>query len=486
MVDSFATMKRRDALKQLGASAAFLSHPIRLVAEALDSEPLLARDFGTDFLWGTATAAYQIEGAWNKDGKGPSIWDEFSHRKGKIKTGENGDVACDFYHRYPGDLDLLKRMNFDVFRFSIAWSRILPEGTGSPNAAGLAFYDRVIDACLERGIQPWITLYHWDLPLALHKRGGWLNRDIVGWFSDYASLCARRYGDRVKNWMVLNEPMAFTALGYFLGMHAPGERGIGKFKKAVHHASLCQAEGGRVLRAEVPGAHVGTTFSVMPVHPRTDKEKDHQAATRADALFNRLFIEPALGMGYPVDGFPYLKTMEKLMQPDDDKKLKFDFDFIGLQNYTRFVAKFSLFPPVLWANQVKPERLAGGKEQLTEMGWEVYPEGMYQILKQFASYAGVRKIIITENGAAFPDILVDDGVHDTRRIQFFKSYLMQALKAKKEGVPLAGYFVWSLMDNFEWAEGFKPRFGLIYVDYLTQKRIVKDSGLWWQNFLSQR
>lgn len=460
--------------------------PSALRAAIQEDTPLTADQFGPGFLWGTATAAYQIEGAWNKDGKGPSIWDDFSHKKGHIKTGENGDVACDFYHRYPEDLDLLKQMHFDVFRFSIAWSRILPEGTGAPNVAGLAFYDRVIDACLERQIQPWITLYHWDLPLALHHRGGWRSRDIVGWFSDYVALCARRFGDRVKNWMVLNEPMAFTALGYFLGMHAPGEHGFGKFKRAVHHAVLCQAEGGRILRSEVSNAHIGTTFSVMPVQPKSNKEKNILAARRADALFNRLFIEPALGMGYPVDGFPYLRTMEKLMQDGDTEKMKFDFDFIGLQNYTRFVVGFSLFPPVLWAHQVKPARLAGGREHLTEMGWEVYPEGMYQILKQFAAYPGVRKIIVTENGAAFPDTIQDDGVHDIRRIRFFQDYLRQALKAKKEGVPLAGYFVWSLMDNFEWAEGFKPRFGLIYVDFKTQKRILKDSGLWWKNFLEKK
>lgn len=478
-------MKRRELIKSVSASAFALVRPSWLTA-VHDPKPLTAADFGKDFLWGTATAAYQIEGAWNKDGKGPSIWDDFSHRRGKIKTGENGDVACDFYHRYAGDLDLLKKLNFDVFRFSIAWTRILPEGTGAPNAAGLAYYDRVIDACLERGIQPWITLYHWDLPMALHRRGGWLNRDILGWFSDYAALCARRFGDRVKNWMVLNEPMAFTALGYFLGMHAPGMRGLGKFTKAVHNATLCQAEGGRILRAEADQANVGTTFSVMPVHPRSQREKDIKATARADALFNRLFIEPALGMGYPVDGFPYLRIMEKHMKPGDDDKMKFAFDFIGLQNYSRFVAKFSLFPPVLWANQVKPERLAGGRENLTEMGWEVYPEGMYQILKQFSKYSGVKKIIVTENGAAFPDTVQDEGVRDVRRVQFFKDYLQQALRAKNEGVPLYGYFVWSLLDNFEWAEGFKPRFGLIYVDYSTQKRVIKDSGLWWQNFLSQR
>ncbi|MCS6981504.1 MAG: GH1 family beta-glucosidase [Flavobacteriales bacterium] len=447
---------------------------------------MTASQFGKDFLWGTATAAYQIEGAWNKDGKGPSIWDAFTHRRGTIKTGENGDVACDFYHRYPQDLDLLRSLGFDVFRFSLAWSRILPEGTGAPNAAGLAFYDRLVDACLERGIQPWITLYHWDLPLALHQRGGWTNRDIVGWFSEYTALSARRFGDRVKNWMVLNEPMAFTALGYLLGIHAPGEKGLQKFKRAVHHAVLCQAEGGRILRSEVPDSHIGTTFSVMPVHPRSAKEADQKAAARADALFNRLFIEPALGLGYPVDSFPYLWTLEKVMRSGDTEKMPFDFDFIGLQNYTRLVVRFSLFPPLMWAKQVKPHKVAGGREYLTDMGWEVYPLGIYEILKQFARYKGVRKIIITENGCAFPDHVSEDGVHDLRRIQYFESYLRQALRAKQEGVPLAGYFVWSLLDNFEWAEGYKPRFGLIYVDYKTQKRIVKDSGLWWKKFLSQR
>jgi len=477
-------MKRREALKTFASLPALFEYPL-IFADNSEPEPR-ASEFGRNFLWGTATAAYQIEGAWNEDGKGPSIWDDFSHRKGKIRNGENGNVACEFYRRYESDLDLLKSIGFNVFRFSLSWSRILPEGTGKINQAGLDFYDRVTDACLMRGIQPWITLYHWDLPLTLHQKGGWKNREVVNWFSDFTQIAARRLGDRVKNWMVLNEPFAFTALGYLLGNHAPGEKGITKFWKVVHHVTLTQAEGGRILRDLVANAQVGTTFSCMPVHAKSNKTQHLRAAARADALFNRLFIEPALGMGYPIDAFPYLKIIEKEMKSEDSEKMKFDFDFIGLQNYTRLVAKFSLFPPILWGKQVKPKKLTGSREALTEMGWEVYPEGIYQILKQFGKYENVKKIIITENGAAFPDFVENDAIHDVRRINFFKDYLRQVLKAMNEGVPVKGYFVWSLMDNFEWAEGYKPRFGLIYIDFKTQKRIIKDSGLWWKSFLENR
>jgi len=462
----------------LGTAAVLTPRPLR---DLIMAENFTKADFGSGFKWGVATAAYQIEGAWNEDGKGPSIWDTFSQNPKNIKTKENGNIACDFYHRYESDISLIKQLNMDVFRFSLSWSRILPDGTGKVNPKGVEFYHKVIDRCLEAGVEPWITCYHWDLPQALQDKGGWTSRESLKWFSEYVDLISKKYGDRVKNWMVLNEPMAFVGLGYILGMHPPGYRSIKKFNAAAHHVTLCQAEGGRIIRANVPNAQVGTTYSCLPVEPKNEKAKHEKAARKLDALMNRLFIEPALGLGYPVDDLSLIRGIEKHIQPGDDELMKFQFDYIGLQNYTRLVARHSLWPPVVWANEVKPAKR--GVTETTEMGWEVYPEGIYKILKQFAAYEGVKKIIVTENGCAFPDTVVNESVHDTKRVQFFKDYLQNVLKAKREGVNLQGYFVWTLMDNFEWAEGYKPRFGLVYVDYPTQKRIIKDSGLWWREFL---
>ncbi len=481
-------MNRRQAIQTSAALAGsfFLPEPFaRLFAASPSGDGDFSKaDFGPNFKWGVATASYQIEGGWQEGGRGPSVWDSFAHEKGNIKTGENADVSCDFYHRYVSDLELLKSLNFNVFRFSLAWPRLLPNGTGKPNQQGIDFYNRVIDKCLSLGIEPWPTLYHWDLPQALEDRGGWTNRDVVGWFSEYTDLATRSFGDRVKNWMVLNEPFAFTTLGYMLGWHAPGKKGLKNYLPAVHHAALCQAEGGRIIRANVPEANVGTTFSVSYVEPVKDKPKHERAAKRFDALLNRLFIEPAMGMGYPTDTLPFLKKIEeKYAQPGDMERLKFDFDFIGVQNYFRLMAKKSLTTPVLWANEKSPKKRDVPTDRITEMGWEVTPEGIYSILKQMAAYPGIRKIIVTENGAAFADTVENGSVHDPLRVKFYQDYLAQVLQAKLDGVPVEGYFCWTFLDNFEWAEGFRPRFGLVHVDYDTQQRVVKDSGKWFQGFL---
>lgn len=473
-------MDRRDFIinTALGAGALLLPSTKLL---ALNPELLNASEFGSDFIWGTATAAYQIEGAYNIDGKGLSIWDTFSHKKGKIKTGETGDSACDFYHKYNEDLAIMKMLGLKNFRFSISWSRIFPNGLGTKNKAGIDYYHKLIDACEANGIEPWVTLYHWDLPQALEDKGGWNTRDSIDWFSEYVDFCTRTFGQKVKNWMIFNEPLAFTFLGQFLGIHAPGNKGFKNFFSSVHHVAMCQAEGGRIARANVQNGNIGTTFSCSYVEPLTNKPKDIESAKRIHTLTNRLFIEPSLGMGYPTDGWKAIHRVEKYMKDGDEQKLAFDFDFIGLQNYFRMVTKHSLWPPIMWGKEVKHAERPDAK--LTEMGWEVYPKGIYNVLKVFSGYKGIKKILITENGAAFPDRFDGSSIRDIDRQQFYIDYLRQILKAKSEGINVDGYFIWSFMDNFEWAEGFHPRFGIVHVDFETQKRTIKDSGYWWKEFL---
>ncbi len=445
---------------------------------------MVKADFGVDFQWGVSTAAFQTEGAWDIDGKGPSIWDAFTQQKGKIKRGHRADVACDFYHRYREDLALVKQMHIPNFRFSLSWPRILPTGTGKPNSKGIDFYDRLIDHCLEQGITPWVTLYHWDLPQALQEQGGWTNRDVLSWLTEYAGCVADRYGDRVKRWMVLNEPTVFTGAGYFFGVHAPGLTGLRHFFPAAHHAALALGQVGRLLRSEIPHASIGSTFSCSSIHPASGRRRDVEAAKRADALINRLFIEPLLGMGYPMEDLKALKGMEKYMQAGDDALLPFDFDFIGIQNYTREVVKHSYFVPYLGA-RISPAKHRG-VQSITEMGWEVYPESIYEMIKKFSAYPNVPKIYVTENGAAFPDTVVNGQVVDHQRVAYLQSHLAEVLRAKQEGYGVHGYFVWTLTDNFEWSEGYHPRFGLVHVDFGTRHRVLKDSGKWYGRFLSSQ
>lgn len=427
-----------------------------------------------------STAAFQIEGAHDADQKGLSIWDVFTAQKGKVKGGHHARNACNFYNLYKTDIDLIRSLGIPDFRFSLSWPRLMPTGVQHVNQAGVDYYNRVIDYLLECGIKPWVTLYHWDLPHALELRGGWTNRDIVSWFEDYTAVCARNFGDRVSNWMVMNEPSVFTGAGYFLGVHAPGKRGLSNFLKAVHHATLATAASGRVLRNSLPGANIGTTFSCTHIEPQSSGQRDMAAARRVDALLNRAFIEPLLGLGYPRSDVPILKKLDRYQLDGDDRDMVFDFDFIGLQCYTREIVKASLFTPYIQAALVKAERR---NVPLTDMKWEVYPPSIYHILKKFGAYDKIRKIIITENGAAFPDLVKDGKVMDEKRTQYIQDHLAQVLKAKEEGIKVDGYFVWSLTDNFEWAEGYHTRFGLIYVDYDTQERIVKQSGLWLRDFL---
>jgi len=436
-------------------------------------------DFGERFRWGVSLAAYQVEGAHEADGRGPSIWDHFSNKKNRIEDGSNGNVACEFYYRYEQDIALTKSLNLTHFRFSISWTRIIPDGTGDVNQPGLDYYNRLIDCCLEYGLIPWVTLYHWDLPLAIEKQGGWTNRIVVDAFIRFVDVCSKSFGDRVKNWIVMNEPFTFTGLGYLAGYYAPGRFGMHNYLPAVHHATLCQAEGARRLRRNLPDAFIGTSISCSYVAPSGNHPNQVAAAQRVDALLNRLHIEPLLGMGYPVKELPVLERIEKYFHPYDEELIKFEFDFIGLQNYFSLVAYNNPLIPYLQAFVVPFRKL---NRPLTANGWEVFPEGMYCILKQFSKYP-IKEFIVTENGAAFHDHLEGNRVHDKRRLQYIQSYLAEVLKAKEEGINISGYFIWTLMDNFEWRAGFRSRFGIVYTDFLKQTRIIKDSGLWVRDFL---
>jgi beta-glucosidase len=436
--------------------------------------------FGADFIWGISTAAYQIEGAHNQDGKGPSIWDIFVQKRNKIFQNQNGNTACDFYNNYTQDLYLMYSMHIRNYRFSISWSRILPEGNGPINQAGIDFYNRLIDLSLELGITPWVTLYHWDLPYALEKKGGWTNREIKEWFGYYVAICAKHFGDRVKNWMVLNEPTVFSAAGHFFGVHAPGRKGIDYFLAAAHHAALAQAYGARIIKTIHPDSNVGTTFSCSHIAPFTTREKDIIAAKKADVLLNRFLLEPLLGMGYPTSEIKILNRIEKYMKQNDEQDLRFDMDFIGVQNYTREIIRHAMFVPFLKAKIVTAKER---KVEMTTMNWEVYPESMYYVLKKFSMYPNIPPLIVTESGAAFADQVENNLVHDPKRVQYLKRTIQQVLRAKQEGVNVKGYFVWTFLDNFEWAEGYHPRFGLVHVDFDTQQRILKSSGKWYADLI---
>ena len=478
-------MKRRDWVRNTAIAGTGLMFSRYMKASDFfgynPSGDFMKADFGTGFNWGVAASSYQTEGAWNVDGKSESNWDFFSRIHGKIERGENADVAADFYHRYAEDIDSIKAMNFKVFRFSLSWPRILPEGTGTVNQKGIDFYHKVIDKCLSAGIEPWVTIYHWDMPQVLEARGGWANRKIVDWFSEYADVVTKEYGSKVKNWMVINEQLSFTGGGYMQGIFAPGKKNLKAFMKSVHNSVLCNAEGGRIIRKNVSGANIGTTFANTWVEPFDQKKKNIEASARMDAVMNRLFIEPCLGLGYPEDTVPILKKMKSLYEQGDEKKMVFDFDFIGVQYYFRTIAKNSIIPGM------RAKEILASKRgvPVNEMEGEIYPEGLYHILKKYSSYKGIRNLIVTENGTCVPDKLENGRVHDKDRIDYFKNHLLAVLKAKREGVNVNGYFVWSPTDNFEWDKGYRTRFGLIYVDFKTLERYIKDSGLWFKEFLKE-
>ena len=451
----------------------------------LNTEQLNAKDFGKDFKWGVAMSAAQNEGAYLEDGRGLSVWDVFARKTGKIKGGIKPTECCDFYHRYKDDLLLAKALGFNTFRFSISWSRILPDGTGKANKSGIAFYNRLIDECILNGLEPIVTIYHWDLPYELEKKGGWTSHLMRKWFEHFTTICVNAFGNRVSNWIVMNEPSGFTTLGYMIGQHAPGKLGMNNFMLAIHNATLCNADGGRIIRSLSSYANIGTAFSCSEVVPYMDDIKHIKAANKADILLNRLFIEPSLGLGYPQDSnFPFL---EKLYIHSKawkyQKQMQFDFDFIGMQNYFSLTIKQNNLIPYINASEVSAKTR---NVPHTDLGWEINADSFYRMMKRFWGYGNIKKIMITEGGACFKDTVKNGIVNDEKRIAYFQQYLAAVLKAKKEGVDISGYLAWTLTDNFEWAFGYNARFGLIHVDFDTQLRTIKNSGYWFRKFLRDK
>jgi beta-glucosidase len=444
-----------------------------------DGRPI---QFPKGFFWGTATAAYQIEGAWSEDGKGESIWDHFTHTPGKIKNGDTGDVACDSYHRWRDDIALMRAMNLNSYRFSISWPRVQPTGSGASNQKGIDYYSRLVDALLEAHIRPFVTLFHWDLPQTLEDAGGWPNRDTASRFADYVQLMAQALGDRVTDWMLLNEPAAFVSLGYLDGTHAPGRKSLLDFLRATHVVNLAQGAGFHALKSVRPNARVGSAFSMSFCEPATNSEDDKLAAERAHAITNIWFLEPALHGRYP-EAFTFLPETAMGIQSGDMEKTRAALDFIGINLYYRTIVSSAgaierAAHAQDWLFPVKME--SGHDGPKTDIGWEVWPKALYDMAMRITRDFNRPAIEITESGCAYNDGPDASGaIHDARRISYHRAYLAAVARAMREGADVRGYHAWSLLDNFEWAEGYSQRFGLAYVDYKTQQRTIKDSGRWY-------
>jgi beta-glucosidase len=449
------------------------------------------------FLLGAATAAYQIEGAATEDGRGPSIWDTFSHTPGKTARGETGDVAADHYHRLEADLDLIQDLGLDAYRFSISWPRILPTGTGETNPAGLDFYERLVDGLLARGVEPVATLYHWDLPQAWQDRGGWTSRETSAAFGHYADVVGRRLGDRVRMWTTLNEPFCSAYVGHAEGRHAPGIVSELAALQAVHHLNLAHGTAVAALRGVVtrPDASYSVTHNLAALYPADpDSAEDRDAVRQIEALHNRAFTEPQLRGVLPEDLVADTLSITdwSFVRPGDLEAIHQPLDVLGINYYTTGVIARgpehdtvgTVYPGARRVRQVPQP----GPH--TEMGWHLAPEGLYDLLAWAHARYPELDLMITENGAAFPDeVVVEDGaprVHDAQRVAYLRDHVNQALRAVADGIPLTGYFAWSLMDNFEWARGYSKRFGIVHVDYGTQRRTVKDSGRWIAELASTR
>ncbi|MGA0902222.1 MAG: GH1 family beta-glucosidase [Candidatus Nanopelagicaceae bacterium] len=421
------------------------------------------------FTWGVATSAYQIEGAAFEDGRAASIWDTFTRVPGAIINGDNGDIACDHYHRYKEDLDLMKWLGVTAYRFSISWPRVIPNGVGPINQKGIDFYDRLIDGALERGIEPWPTLYHWDLPQALQDRGGWMVRESADWFAEYSHKMAERFADRVKNWMTINEPFCSAWLGHLTGIMAPGIKDLKSSIAASHHLLLGHGHATRAIREVNKDVKVGVVLNFTPAIPATDSNEDLLAAQLADGFDNRWFADPVFKASYPKDIVEAFGINVPIIG-DDLSVISTPIDFLGMNFYFRQTVTFDEKAVPLKYRQVTPN------VERTFMGWEVHAPTLTDLLIRFSTEYKPKEIFITENGSAWDDRVVDGKVEDKERMSYLERHLEAIFTAKANGVPVNGYFAWSLLDNFEWAYGYGKRFGLVYVDYATQKRIPKSSA----------
>jgi beta-glucosidase len=438
------------------------------------------RDFPTDFVWGVSSAAYQIEGAWAEDGKGPSIWDTFSHTPGRVANGHTGDVACDHYHRYREDVDLLAGLGVGAYRFSVSWPRWLPEGRGRVNRAGRDFYDQLVDEVLGRGIEPWLCLYHWDLPQALQDEGGWEARDTALHYADYAASVLSVLGDRVRRVAMFNEPNAAAVAGYLLGIQAPGTSDLTSFVAASHHLNLATGLGMQRLRSERSGLELGTIVNLQPIVPeRDDEEEDLRAAAVLDAFWNGHHLDPLLYGRYPE---LTAGMFEDVIREGDLETIAQPLDWFGLNHYSHH--RVSADPASLYGLALVPP---SDDAETTAMGWEVVPDALFDQLVALREKLGGVPIYVTENGAAFRDRVTAGGeVHDEARIDYLARYLRAVARARDAGVDVRGYFVWTLLDNFEWHEGYAKRFGLVRVDFETLERRPKASYDWYRRLIETR
>ena len=449
------------------------------MSDAELSPPSLARRFPPDFKWGFAASAYQIEGAVHEDGRGPSIWDTFSHSAGKVANGDTGDVAADHYHLYRDDVRMMAELGADAYRFSISWPRVMPNGTGAPNQPGLDFYRRLVDELRSAGVEPTVNLFHWDLPQALQDRGGFANPDVIGWFSDYTELIASRLGDTVTDWMTFNEPAVFAFLAHADGIHAPGLRHWPTAIRVADNQLRAHAAAADIIRGMVTGARIGVAVDINHFAPASDSERDRRAAEQYRATRDTWFLDPLFGRGYPALGLETHRAAGHLEGVDLSEPPAGSLDYLGVNYYRQETVVANSDEPFDW------RIVARLGVELTEMEWEVVPGGLTEGLLWLHREYAPAEIVITENGAAYPDRVGADGsVMDLDRVSYLARHLSAAADAREAGVPLTGYYVWSLLDNFEWSLGYNKRFGVVRVDFATQQRTPKQSALWYQELIA--